>query len=96
MQLWREILIYTQTIKKPSGSWIPDEAKPDSIFWYVYNLHFPLRISSLRVCMGLSEKRGKSKQIQAVVSAAIVFSAVAVVKGFFGDELEFVVLFDGK
>lgn len=46
--------------------------------------------------MGLSEKRGKSKQIQAVVSAAIVFSAVAVVKGFFGDELEFVVLFDGK
>lgn len=46
--------------------------------------------------MGLSEKRGKSKQIQAVVSAAIVSSAVAVVKGFFGDELEFVVLFDGK
>lgn len=46
--------------------------------------------------MGLSEKRGKSKQIQAVVSAAMVPSAVAVVKGFFGDELEFVVLFGGK
>ena len=34
--------------------------------------------------MGLSEKRGKSKQIQAVVSAAMVPSAVAVVKGFSG------------
>lgn len=51
--------LYTNHKKKPSGSWIPDEAETNSLFWYVYRLRFPLEISILQIHIGALENISK-------------------------------------